>query len=81
MGGMASEASTGPDPDDVALLHKQLDYYQAWLCSLTQAPLQAVALNSMQSAVRVVVSGFPDTASAEVSSHSSVWRTSVRFTA
>jgi hypothetical protein len=67
--GMATQASTGPDPDDVALLHKQLDYYQSWLCSLTQAPLQAVALNSMQSAVRVVVSGFPDTASAEVSTH------------
>lgn len=45
---------------------KQLGYYQEWLSSLTQAPLQAVALEDLQAALRVVVSGFLDTTSAEV---------------
>lgn len=57
----------GPQSEQDALLQKQLGYYQAWLVSLSQAPLQAVELSSVQSAVRVVVSGFSDTATAEVS--------------
>lgn len=52
---------------DDALLHRQLDYYQEWVSSLTQAPPQALALEAVQAALRVVVSGFLDTTSAEVS--------------
>jgi len=56
----------GAEPDEDALLHKQLGYYGAWLSSLAQAPMQAVALSTVQSALRVVVSGFHDTSTAEV---------------
>lgn len=52
---------------DYALLHRQLGYYQEWLSSLTQAAPQALALEDVQAALRVVVSGFLDTTSAEVS--------------
>jgi hypothetical protein len=66
MPGQQADSQQGvPQPDD-ALLHKQLGYYQSWLLSLSQAPLQAVALGTVQSAVRVVVSGFTDTTTAEV---------------
>lgn len=61
-----SGASGLPQQPEGALLQEQLGYFQTWLLSLSRAPLQAVALGSAQSAVRVVVSGFSDTTSAEV---------------
>lgn len=61
-----SGASGLPQQPEGALLQEQLGYFQTWLVSLSRTPLQAVALASVQSAVRVVVSGFSDTTSAEV---------------
>lgn len=64
-GGQQNAAAQGHDGAET-LVYKQLGYYQHWLCSLAQAPAQALPLSTVQAAACVVVSGFSGATTAQV---------------
>lgn len=68
LGEESSPSAFSSDTHGGASLSKQLAFYQNWQRSLAHAQLQAVPLHIVQSAVQVVVSGFPDSVNAEVRS-------------